>query len=37
MLISTPFWQEINIFHFKFEFYDNENFKIASTLIIKQS
>ena len=36
MSIFTPFWQEIDIFHFKFEFYGNENFKIASTWIIKK-
>ena len=35
--IFTPFWQDINIFHFKFEFYDNENLKIASRSIIKKS
>ena len=34
--IFTPFWQEIDIFHFKFEFYGNENLKIASTWIIKK-
>ena len=27
----TPFWQEIEIIHLKFEFYDNENLMIAST------
>ena len=37
VLIFTPFWQEIDNFHLKFEFYDNENYKIASTWIIKKS
>ena len=37
MSIFTPFWQEIDNFHFKFEFYNNENYKIASTWIIKKS
>ena len=35
--IFTPIRQDIKNIHFKFEFYDNENFKIASRWIIKKS